>query len=289
MPSLRQIRRRIRSVDNTGKLTRAMELVAATKMRRAQAAVLATRPYADKMRELLSHLAAMVPAEDPAQLDPLLQRRDVKRIEVVHITPDRGLCGALPSAMNRRTGTFVVEASAPVSIVCVGRKGRDFMVRYGREVRAVFTGVSDRPALLDTTPISRVIIDDFVSRYADAVYIAYSQFVNTAVQRPVLRQLLPVEPAPLPPSQLVGYIYEPQPRAVFSALLPRYIEMQMYQAILESNASEQSARMVAMRNATENASDLVRELTLLANKVRQAAITSEILDIIGGSWGLQTR
>ena len=285
MPNLRQIRRRIRSVQNTAKITRAMEMVAAVKMRRAQQAVLATRPYAEKMSGLLANLAAMPPEEEGAH--PLLQRRDVARATVVHVTPDRGLCGSLPGAINRRVGGFVQDSSAPMTVTVVGRKGRDFMIRYGRDVRAVFLGLGERPTLEETAPIARLVMDDFTSGAADAVYVAYTQFVSTMTQSPVIRQLLPVEPAALAPQQTVGYIFEPLSPTVLAALLPRYVEMELYHAVLEANASEQSARMVAMRNATDNANDLTRDLTLQGNKVRQDTITRELLDIIGGSWTFQ--
>ena len=286
MASLRQIRRRIRSVQNTAKITRAMEMVAAVKMRRAQEAVLATRPYAEKMTGLLADLAAM-PPDDPAEIHPLLQRREVKRLSVIHITPDRGLCGALPGTLNRNVATFSLEAEGPVSVVAVGRKGRDFMTRYGRDVRAVFTGLGERPNLADITPIARLVIDDFTNGDVDAVYVAYGEYVSTMVQRPVMRRLLPVEPAELPAAHAVGYIYEPQSAQLLAELLPRSVEMEIYHAVLEANASEQSARMVAMRSATENANDLVKDLTLVANKVRQETITTELLDIIGGTWTFQ--
>ena len=286
MASLRQIRRRIRSVQNTAKITRAMEMVAAVKMRRAQEAVLATRPYAEKMTGLLADLAAM-PPDDPAEVHPLLQRREVKRLSVIHITPDRGLCGALPGTLNRNVATFSLEAEGPVSVVAVGRKGRDFMTRYGRDVRAVFTGLGERPNLADITPIARLVIDDFTNGDVDAVYVAYGEYVSTMVQRPVMRRLLPVEPAELPAAHAVGYIYEPQSAQLLTELLPRSVEMEIYHAVLEANASEQSARMVAMRSATENANDLVKDLTLVANKVRQETITTELLDIIGGTWTFQ--
>jgi F-type H+-transporting ATPase subunit gamma len=197
------------------------------------------------------------------------------------------MCGGLVGNINRRTVSFMLEGQAAASVVTAGRKGRDFMVRLNRDVRASFIDLGDRPRLTDTTPISRIVIDDFSSGASDAVYLAYTEFVNTAVQRPVVRQLLPVQPAQLPPSQLTGYIYEPRSLELMGALLPRIVEMQVYQGVLESNASEQSARMVAMRNASDNARDFARELTLQANKARQASITSELLDIIGGSLTFQ--
>ena len=282
MPSVRQIRRRIRSVENTGKLTKAMEMVAAAKMRRAQTDVLAARPYASKMQELLAHLAAMAPS-DSSDLHPLLQTRPVKRIAIIQITPDRGMCGGLVANINRRTGSFIVGQEAPATIVTVGNKGRDFMVRTSRELRASFDGLGDRPKLLDTTSVARIVVEDFSNGDCDAAFLAYTEFVNTVVQRPVVRQLLPVEPAELSANEMSGYIYEPRQFELMNNLLPRIVEMQVYSSILESNASEQSARMIAMRNATDSAKDLVKELTLQANKARQATITAELLDIIGGS------
>lgn len=263
-----------------------MEMVAAVKMRRAQQSVLSARPYALKMAELLSHLAGMPSDEEP---HPMLQNRPIERVTLVHVTPDRGLCGALPGNLNRRAGSFILEdnAETPVSVVTVGRKGRDFMVRANREVQAVFDGLGDRPELLDIVPLARLIMDSFVSGETDAVFIAYGEFVNTIVQRPALQQLLPVVPADLAADKAVGYIYEPVPADVLDALLPRYVEMELYHAVLEGIASEQSARMVAMRNATDNASDLVKDLTLAANKVRQETITNELLDIIGGTLTFQ--
>lgn len=286
MPSLRQIRRRIRSVQNTAKVTKAMEMVAAAKFRRAQQRYAEGRPYAERMRGLLADLAAQ-PMEDPEQMHPLLRRHaEVKRVEVVHITPDRGLCGGLPGALNRRTGAFMVESRAPVTVIAVGKKGRDFMVRYGREVRAVFTDVGDRPRLADVLAMARLVIDDYTNGYADLVYLTYSQYISAGVQRPLMRQLLPIEPARLEASQAVGYIYEPRPLAVLSSLLPRFVEMQLYHAVLEGVASEQAARMVAMRNATDSALEMVDGLTLVMNKVRQESITKELLDIVGGVAGL---
>ena len=282
MPSVRQIRRRIRSVQNTGKLTKAMEMVAAAKMRRAQTDVLAARPYASKMEDLLAHLAAMA-LTDSSELHPLLQTRPVKRIAIIQITPDRGMCGGLLANINRRTGSFIVGQEVPATIVTVGNKGRDFMARTSRELRASFDGLGDRPKLIDTTAVSRIVVEDFSNGECDAAFLAYTEFVNTVVQRPVVKQLLPVEPAELSPSEMSGYIYEPRQVELMGSLLPRIVEMQVYSSILESNASEQSARMIAMRNATDSANDLVKELTLQANKARQATITAELLDIIGGS------
>jgi F-type H+-transporting ATPase subunit gamma len=282
MANIRLIRRRIRTIQSTAKITKAMEMIATSKMRRAQERVLAGRPYAEKIRQVIADLAA----QSEGALHPLLERREVNRVEVIHITADRGLCGGLNTNMNRTTAGFILEQAAPIVLITVGRKGRDFMRRYGREVRAEFTGISDRPVLLDTLPISRIVIDDYTERNVDVVYLAYNQFISTMTQRPVLQQLLPVEPAGTSRGYEIQYIYEPSSEAVLAELLPRSVEMQVYHAMLESIASEQSARMVAMRNATENANELVQDLTLMYNKARQEMITKELLDITGGAEAL---
>jgi len=281
LANIRVIRRRIKGIQSAAKITRAMEMIATSKMRRAQERGLAGRPYSEKIRQVLADLAAL-PMEGGA-LHPLLQRRPVNKIAIVHITPDRGLCGGLNTNLNRRTASFILEQSVTVTLVTIGRKGRDFMRRYGRDIRAEFTGIGDRPSLLDTLPISRIIIDDYTNRIVDMVYLVYAQFISTMVQRPVMQQILPVEPAAIPRAQNVDYIYEPSPGVVLGELLPRFVEMQVYHAILESIASEQSARMVAMRNATDNANELIEELTLMYNKARQESITKELLDITGGA------
>jgi len=259
-------------------------MIAALKMRRAQERGLAGRPYSEKIRQVIADLAALPQAGD--SLHPLLQRRPVAKIAVVHITPDRGLCGGLNSNVNRRTASFILEQDVPVILICVGRKGFDFMRRYGGDVRAEFSRLGDQPSLFDTLPISRIIIDDYTNGVIDLVYLVYAQFISTMVQRPVLQQILPVEPATLPREQNVDYIFEPGSDVVLGELLPRFVEMQVYHAILESIASEQSARMVAMRNATDNANELTRDLTLMYNKARQEAITKELLDITGGAEAL---
>ena len=281
MPTERQIRRRIRSVQNTAKITKAMSMIAASKMRRVQEAALSGRPYSELMRSLLADLSAQPHEEE--SLHSLLRRRDVKNVEIVLVTPDRGLTGGLNSNISRAAAQFMVGQTGESSVVAVGKKGRDFMVRYGRDVRAVFTDIGDRPSITDVTPIARVIIDDYVQEKADAVFVAYARFVSTTVQRPVVEPLLPVVPAELRPQEAFGYIYEPESLTVLSALLPRFVEMQLYHVVLESVASEQSARMVAMRNATDNATDMADDLTLLMNKVRQETITKDLLDIVGGA------
>lgn len=265
-----------------------MQLVASTKMRRAQERVLAGRPYAEKLRQVLADLSVEKSGDAPQH--PLLQRRPVQHVLVVHVTPDRGLCGALPSNMNRRTGQFMLQQQVPVSVITVGKKGRDFMVRFGRDVKGVYTDLGDRPRLADTLPITYMVQELYTSGQVDQVYVGYSRFVNMAVQTPTLLQILPIEPVEVQtPHVPGGYIYEPTPEAVYDGLLPRFLETQIYHAILESIASEQSARMMAMRNATEAANDMVNALRLEMNKVRQEAITNELLDIVGGVAALSGR
>jgi F-type H+-transporting ATPase subunit gamma len=285
LANIRLIRRRRKGIQNTAKITKAMEMIAASKMRRAQERGLAGRPYSEKITQVLAALAAL-PMEERA-LHPLLQRRPVAKISVVHITPDRGLAGGLVSNINRKTASFILEGSVPVNIIAIGRKGFDFLRRTGQNIIAEFTGLGDRPSLIDTLPISHIVIDDFSSAAVDEVYLAYTQFVNTMVQKPVMEKILPVEPAPIPAPENVDYIYEPGPDKVLGGLLPRFVEMQVYHHILEAIASEQSARMVAMRNATESAIELIDDLTLAYNKARQEMITRELLDITGGAVALE--
>ena len=281
MPSVRDIRRRVRSIKNTAKITKAMSMIAASKMRRAQEMALRGRPYAERMRALLADLAAQPHEEE--YLHPLLRRREPRNVAVVVITPDRGLTGGLNSNVNRRAGEFIVRQEAETAVVAVGKKGRDFFVRTGQNVKAVFTDLGDRPSLADVTPIARLVIDEYSGERIDAVHLAYAQFVSTTAQRPVVAPLLPVVPTELDPRQAVGYIFEPDSVGVLASLLPRFVEMQVYHAVLESIASEQSARMVAMRSATDNANEMVEDLTLAMNKARQETITRELLDIVGGA------
>jgi len=261
-----------------------MEMIAASKMRKAQERGLAGRPYSEKIEQVIADLAAL---PDIGLQHPLLQRRPVEKIAVVHITPDRGLCGGLNANLNRRLGSYILEQEKPVRVVAVGRKGRDFTVRSGCDMTAEFIQMGDQPAFLDTLPVSHIVIDDYSNGVIDMVYISYAQFISTMVQKPVMKQLLPVEPAVIPQGENVDYIYEPGAENVLGGLLPRFVEMEIYHAILEAIASEQSARMVAMRNATDSANELIGDLTLLYNKARQEAITKELLDITGGVAALE--
>ncbi|MFQ5612743.1 MAG: ATP synthase F1 subunit gamma [Anaerolineae bacterium] len=293
MASLRDIRRRIRSVKNIAQVTRAMQLVAASKMRRAQEQVLASRPYSAKAWEVLVHLSAQQGVNHP-----LLTERPRQAIGLVLITSDKGLAGAYNANIIRAASRFILDSNQPVKLVTVGRKGRDFMVRFGRDVVAEYTDLPDRPSVLDITPIARTVIDDFLAGTFDEVYLAYTDFVNTLVQRPTLRRLLPIQPGVIesqvmaeyisPESTMASgeYIYEPDVETILDTVLARFTELQIYQAVLESLASEHSARMVSMRNATENANELIGDLTLTYNRARQEAITKEMLDIAGGAEAL---
>ncbi|MBO9386067.1 MAG: F0F1 ATP synthase subunit gamma [Thermomicrobium sp.] len=282
----REIRRRIRSIKNTAQITRAMEMVAASKMRRAQQAVLAARPYADRIRAMLGDLAALTSPAKEVRAFPLLQRRPVKRIQLILVTSDRGLAGALNTNVIRRAVDFMTrERSEPIEhfdIVAIGRKGRDFLVRYGWPMIAEFTRITDRPSVEAIRPIVELATQDFISGRVEAVFVVYTHFINTLRQEPRVFQLLPIEP-PEESGAISDYIFEPDPATVLEALLPRFLEMQLYRILLEASASEHSARMVAMRNATQNALDLVAELTLTYNKARQAQITREVSEIAAGA------
>jgi F-type H+-transporting ATPase subunit gamma len=279
----REIRRRIRSVNNMSQITRAMEMVSAAKMRRAQQRVVASRPYSERLEAMIADLSSLSVDAEQLKEFPLLEQREVKRAAVILITPDRGLTGALNlNVIRRATHYILTDAGVPVEVIAAGKKGRDFMVRTRQDVVAEFTGLGDKVTLDDTRPIAEVAIEDFVSGKVDAVYLVYAQFVNTLVQRPEIRQILPIV-KPQQSGVYTDYIFEPSPEAVLRNLLPRYVEVQIYQAMLESIASEHSARMVAMRNATENAKELVSDLTLSANKARQAQITREVSEIAAGA------
>jgi F-type H+-transporting ATPase subunit gamma len=285
MANIRLIGRRIKGIRNTAKITKAMEMIAASKMRKAQERGLAGRPYSEKITQVMSALAALT--TDGSELHPLLQRREVKNIAIVHITPDRGLAGGLVANINRKAAGFILRQDAQIKLIAIGRKGLDFMRRTRQNIVAEFTDMGDNPSLLDTLPISHIIIEDFENGAIDEVYLSYTRFINTMAQQPVMEKVLPVEPAEIPPAQNVEYIYEPNPEVVLGGLLPRFVEMQVYHAMLEAIASEQSARMVAMRSATDNANELIDELTLIYNKARQEMITNELLDITGGAVALE--
>jgi len=284
MASIQVLRRRIRSIQGTTKIVRAMEMVATAKMRRTQQQALAGRPYTEKIRQVIADIA--IEPGVIGKILPLLEKRDVKKIAVLHIGTDRGLCGGLNTNLNRLLAEFILKQTVPVTVITIGRKARAFARIAKLDVRAEFTGISDRATMHETMPISRVVIDDYSQGEVDLVYLAYPRFISTVVQKPTIEVLLPIEPATLPPGQVSEYIYEPDPLTVLNELLPRFVEMEIYHAVLELIASEQSARMVAMRNAGDNAEDLTKDLSLSLNKARQEMITKEICDISGGAEAL---
>jgi F-type H+-transporting ATPase subunit gamma len=297
MAMAREIRRRIHSVKNIAQVTRALEAVSASNVRRAQAQVLATRPYAEKSWQVLTDLASQTVAG--GLLHPLLTcRSEVRTVGIVLLTGDRGLCGAFNYNMVRTTMDFVDRRGKAVQLVTVGRKGRDLMWRAGYSIVAEFSNLPPSPSAPDVTPIARTAMDDFLQEKVDEVYLAYTDFINMLKQVPAVKRLLPIRPGEVA-TQAMGeyvedvsvggtaeYLYEPSPQVILDAVLPRFTELQVYQAVLESLASEHAARMIAMRNATESAEELIDDLTLSYNKARQQAITSEILDIAGGAEAL---
>ena len=283
MASSREIQRRIRSVSNMSQITRAMEMVSAVKMRRAQQRVTTSRPYSEQLSQIMSDLASLQP--DPEQLAkfPLLQRRPIQNVMMIVVAPDRGLTGALNSNILRRASRFVLEeANAPVRIITIGKKSRDYFVKTKQNVIAEYINLGDNVTFDEVRGIADIAMDEFISGRVDAVYVVYARFVNTLTQRREVVQILPMV-SPATHDGYVDYIFEPSPEEVLSQLLPRYIEVQLYQAILDSLASEHSARMVSMRSASDNAKEIVNELTLSRNKARQAQITQEVSEIAAGA------
>jgi F-type H+-transporting ATPase subunit gamma len=276
MASARDVLRRIKSVKNIGQVTRAMEAVSASRMRKAQERTLASRDYATKAREVVSFLASQPGASTS---HPLLQEREtIKKVLLILITPDRGLAGALISNTLRVAMRFIAQnPDKEFEIATIGKKGRDFMVRYGPKLVAEFKNPGDRVDSADARAISQVAQDGFLNGGYDAVYLVFAEFLGMMAQTPKVLQFLPMK---------AEYVIEPSPEVVLAELLPSLVDMQIYQALLESLSSEHSARMVAMRAATDNAKALVEEYQLIYNKARQSAITSEILDIVGGAEAL---
>jgi F-type H+-transporting ATPase subunit gamma len=297
MPSTREVRRRIRSIKNTAQITKAMQMVASSKMRRAQERVQQARPYAEQIRALVSRLAN-ASSEDVGEGVALLKERPVRNIGLLVITPDRGLSGALPGNINRRALATAMELRQKladegqqpgVEFVAVGRKGRDFVIRSQQRLIAEFVNYGDRPSLADARAMAQVMVDAFLKGEVDVVYLIYPKFVNTVTQQPIAVQMLPVQPPKDEQDERknVEYIYEPDPRSLYEALLPRYVDVQVYRALLETVASFYSAQMVAMKNATDNANELLQDLTLAYNKARQASITTQILEVVSGANALE--
>lgn len=291
--SLRDIRKRIASVRSTQQITKAMKMVAAAKLRRAQESILATRPYAAKMSDVLSSLAARTSPD----AHPLLYRREPRRVEIVVFTSDRGLCGAFNMNLIQRAEKFIQEESAGrelVTLSFIGRKGRDYFRRRKVNIRREYVNIFGKVDYPLAARIGQELVECYVREQVDSIYLLYSEFRSAIQQRIVLEKILPVTPkiseegggdAKGPAS--IEYIYEPSENEILGKLLPMYVEMQIYRALLESVASEFGARMTAMENATNNAAEMIDKLTLVYNKARQAAITKELIEIVSGAEALK--
>ena len=290
MATLRDIRRRIRSVESTQKITRAMKLVAAAKLRRAQERIVSARPYAVKMAELLSSLVRRAEGE----AHPLLVRRPAARKRLVIITADKGLCGAFNSNILRASLAFLREqGETSVTLVVVGKKARDFYRRRQYEIKSEMLGFFDRLAYSHAQELAGGLMQEYLSGEVDEVHLLYNEFRSVAVQRVKREQLLPIESADAADGQggaegaTGDYIYEPSPEAILAALLPRHVTTQVYRALMESVAGEYGARMTAMEAATKNAKEMISVLSIQYNKARQERITKELLDIVGGAEALR--
>jgi F-type H+-transporting ATPase subunit gamma len=283
MPSGKEIRNKIKSVENTRKITKAMEMVAASKMRKAQDRMRAARPYGEKIRRVAGNLSHAL----TDYRHPFLTRREVKRVGLIVITSDKGLCGGLNSNVLRQVLGRMKEwdaASVKLSATCIGNKGLGFMQRAGANVVSQVVGLGDLPRLEKLIGPVKALLDMFVAGELDAVYIAYTRFINTMKQEPVIEQLLPLSGEEIGSGKSSwDYVYEPDAKGVIDNLLVRYVEALIYQAVSENMASEQSARMVAMKSASDNAKNVIDELKLVYNKARQAAITKELSEIVGGA------
>lgn len=288
MPSLKAIRTRITSVRSTQKITRAMKLVAAAKLRRAQENILRARPYALKLHELISELALRAEAED----HPLLAVREPRRVKLLVVTSDRGMCGAFNTNILRAAESYLREHAADhevLSVSVVGRKGRDYLRHRRIEISQYFPGLDVNTALERAKQISDSIIDEFLEANLDKVFLIYNEFKSAMQQRITVEQLLPIVPLELDPGEgaAIDFAYEPSKLELLETIMPMYVHVEVYRAALESTASEFGARMTAMENATNNAAEMISSLTLQYNKARQAAITKELLEIVGGAEALR--
>jgi F-type H+-transporting ATPase subunit gamma len=287
MPSLIDLRRRVRAVKNTQQITKAMKMVAASKLRRAQERIMSARPYAVQMQRVLGSLAARV----DASMHPLLTMREPRpdgRTLVIVVTGDKGLCGSFNTNAIKGAGAFIAASSQPCLLGLVGRKGREFFARRGFAVAFERTGIFQKLRYDDAQDIGRLAVEAFLSGDADRVMLVYNEFRSVISQRVVVDQLLPIARADVETAAapLVDYLYEPAPAEIFGRLLPRYVEVQVYRALLESNAAFFAAQMTAMDTATKNSAEMIAALTLYMNKVRQAAITREIIEVVSGAEAL---
>ena len=284
MAGTKEIRTKIKSVQNTRKITKAMEMVAASKMRKAQDRMRAARPYSEKIRNVAAHISHA----NPEYRHPFLVERDtVKRVGIIVVTTDKGLCGGLNTNVLRVVLNQYKQWQAEgeeIDVCCIGNKGLGFMQRLGANIVSQATGLGDRPRLESLIGAVKVMLDGYTQDRFDRLVLFYTRFVNTMKQEPVTEQLLPLSGERLgTPEGSWDYIYEPEAKGVLDQVLTRYIEAVVYQAVSENMASEQSARMVAMKSASDNAAKLIDELTLVYNKSRQASITKELSEIVGGA------
>ena len=289
MPSLIDLRRRIRAVKNTQQITKAMKMVAASKLRRSQERVMNARPYAAEMQRVLASVASRV----DSSAHPLLAIRELTPASttlLIIVTADKGLCGSFNTNIIKAAGAYLVESPNPCTLGLVGRKGRDFFARRGFNVFFERIGIFQKLKFDDARSIAMTAIEAFVSGTADQVILAYNEFKSVISQRVVIEPLLPIPRAEVEAegeaAPLVDYLYEPSPQAIFDDLLPRHVEVQVYRALLESNAAFFAAQMTAMDTATKNSAEMINSLTLYMNKVRQAAITREIIEVVSGAEAL---
>lgn len=299
----REIRRKIKSIKNTRQITKAMELVAASKMRKAVASTLAMRPYARLAQALLTNLSD----KTGESMHPLLAKRKVKKALAILISTDRGLCGGLNAQLFRKVGEYVAaenkKAAAPeISFIAIGKKAQDFLRRTGQKIVAVYSGMGNNPTMKESFAVSRMVLQDYINGTYDKVTLIYTDFISVINQKPTVRRLLPLSKFALEEmveglehrsqkervdalsdaAKFAEYKFEPSPLEVLEMLLPRLTEMQIYQSVLEATASEHSARMFAMRNASDNAAEFISDLTLAYNQIRQASITAELAEISAG-------
>jgi F-type H+-transporting ATPase subunit gamma len=282
MPSLIDIRRRIRSVKNTQQITKAMKMVSAAKLRRAQDRVIASRPYAALLRKVLENVAAALAVSEDSLQDPLLAQRPEQRILLVLVTGDKGLAGAFNANLIKAAQRFGVEHhGASLKMELIGRKGRDFFRKRSSSITGEHIGLAAKVVYGETAAIARKAMEMYRSEEIDAVYLLYNEFKSVVAQRTELKRVLPVHMEKT--TEPVDYIFEQPPKEMLSALLPRYVEIEFYRALLESAAAEHAARMTAMEAATSNAGDMIEKLTLYMNRVRQASITKEIIEVVSGA------
>ena len=285
MPSLIDIRRRIRSVKNTQQITKAMKMVSAAKLRRAQERVIAARPYAALLQKMLSSVAAAAKDMEESEALPLMVPRPEKRVQLLLLTSDRGLAGAFNSNLLKAAQKFIVDRpDVVVDLELMGRKGRDFYRRRDYKITGEHLGIFDKPSYANAAGVGQKVVERLKNGEIDAVYLIYNEFKSVISQKLTVKKILPVE---APAGESIDYIFEQPVEQLLLSMLPRYVEVQIYQAVVESAAAEHAARMTAMDAATSNAADVIEELTLYMNRVRQASITREIIEVVSGASALE--